>query len=185
MTPVTLRRRTFSDEMARSLMVACLVLALTACTSESTPPVHDPVLSAAPHRAMERCPFGLPRANSIAAASLTEVMDGHIPHWLPAGMGLVSAFGLSHGAHGGAYLADAKCREIELWFWQGEKIGSGERVGPWVVTEMSGPKDCFNAVLGRGRWITYEGRVEGGHLGVQMMGIPRSEGDRIVQSIPI
>jgi hypothetical protein len=170
-----------------SLLVGCLLLAVTACTSENPPSFPEQVLSPAPQPsgAIARCPFGLPRASSIAAGSLAEIMDGHIPHWLPEGMGLVSAYGLSHGAHGAGYFADAQCREMELWFWESERIGSGERIGPWVVTEMSGPRDCFNAVLGHARCINYAGRVEGGHIGVQMLGIPRSEGDRIVRSIPI
>jgi len=50
-------------------------------------------------------------------------------------MGLVSAYGLSHGAHGAAYFADAQRREMELWFWESDRIGSGERIGPWGVTE--------------------------------------------------
>jgi hypothetical protein len=134
---------------------------------------------------MEECPFGLARASSIDARSLVDVMDGHLPHWLPEGMGLVAAFGPSEGAHAAAYFADIRCRELELWFWDSEGTGSGERVGPWVVTDESGPKDCFNAILGPGRCIYYAGSVDGGHIGVQMMGIPRREGDRIVQSIPI
>lgn len=110
-------------------------------------------------------------------------MDDHVPRWLPEGMGLVFAFGAGEGAFGGAYFADARCREIELWFWNSSETCSGERVDGWVETE-SGPHDCGNAVLGSGRCIDYAGRVEGGHIGMQMMGITRSEGDRIVRSIP-
>jgi hypothetical protein len=99
-------------------------------------------------------------------------------------MGLVEAFGPRGGANGGAYFADANCREIELWFWKSSDVGSGQRMGAWAVVE-SGPGDCSNAVLGEGTCIEYHARVDGGLIGVQLMGIPRSEGDRIVNSIPL
>jgi hypothetical protein len=57
-------------------------------------------------------------------------------------------------------------------------------MGPWVV-EVSGPSECFNAVLGSGRCLNYHAAVDGGSLGVQMMGLERAEGDKIVQSIPL
>jgi hypothetical protein len=105
-------------------------------------------------------------------------------------MGLVESFGggsgIESGAalHGGAYFADARCREVELWFWGSSDVGSGPRVGPWTVTaDVAG--GCGNAVLGSGRCLEYHAMVPGGSIGVQMMGLPRSIGDRVVQSIPV
>ena len=114
---------------------------------------------------------------------LAEVVDDHVPRWLPEGMGLVFAFGPGEDSFGGAYFADIGCREIELWFWDSTDIGSGEHVDGWMVSE-SGPHDCGNDVLGTARCIDYAHVVDGGQIGVQMMGISRGEGDRIVRSIP-
>lgn len=109
-------------------------------------------------------------------------MQHHVPHWLPPGMGLVEAFGPGNGALGGAYFADARCREVELWFWK-SGVGSGPRLGPWTINADA--PGCYNAVLGTGRCLDYHAKVSGGSIGVQMMGIPRSEGDKLVQSIPV
>jgi hypothetical protein len=111
-------------------------------------------------------------------------MDNHLPRWLPEGMGLVAAFGPGAGSHGGAFFADAHCREMEVWFWESTDIGPGQEMGAWTVV-VSRPNACGNAVLGTGRCIEYHARVDRGSIGVQMMGIPRSQGYRIVQSIPL
>jgi hypothetical protein len=39
------------------------------------------------------------------------------------------------------------------------------------------------AVLGEARCMIYQARVDGGGVTVQMMGLDRAEGDRIVRSI--
>jgi hypothetical protein len=111
-------------------------------------------------------------------------MQNYVPHWLPDGMGLVDAFGSGWGAKGGAHFADARCREIELWFWESSDVGSGQHVGAWVV-QQSKPKACGNAVLGEAMCLEYRGRVADGAIGVQMMGLSRPDGDRIVRSIPL
>lgn len=167
----------------RELVLGTLALTVVAsCTSD----VPDRLLSPAPKPTgpVGFCPFGLSRAPLIRPESLDSVMANHVPHWLPDGMGLVQAFGPGVGSLGGAYFADARCREIELWFWKSTGVASGERMGAWTVM-VSGPNACGNAVLGSGRCIEYHAPVDGGSIGVQMMGIPRSDGDRIVRSIPI
>jgi hypothetical protein len=98
-------------------------------------------------------------------------------------MGLVEAFGPGQ-ALGGAYFADAGCREVQLWFWPSSDLGEGEGMGPWVV-HVSGPRACSNSVLGTGRCIDYHTAVDGGSISVQMMGLDRAVGDKIVQSIPL
>jgi hypothetical protein len=133
---------------------------------------------------MSFCPLGIARASTIPADSLGDVMANHVPTWLPRGMGLVEAFGSGEGFSGGAYFADVRCREVELWFWRSADVGDGERMGPWVVQESS-PGDCFNAVLGSARCIIYNTVVHGGSVGVQMMGLERAEADKIVRSIPL
>jgi hypothetical protein len=98
-------------------------------------------------------------------------------------MGLVEAYGPGL-ALAGAYFADARCREVQLWFFASTDVDAGERMGPWRVSE-SGPTACGNAVLGNARCIDYHAPVKGGQIAVQMMGIPRDQGDRIVRSIPV
>lgn len=175
------------------LAVVPSLVMTSACTRSTTSvPPSDPahelslVSSPAPRPsgAFDQCPFGVPRASQIPPANLAATMRAHVPHWLPDGMGLVEAFGPGEGSLGGAYFADKNCREVELWFWESSDVGAGPLVGPWTVnTDV--PDGCGNAVLGGGRCLDYSVDVEGGSIGVQMMGIPRSEGDQVVQSIPV
>jgi hypothetical protein len=81
-----------------SFLFVSLLVSMSACISEPNL-VRDPVLSPAPRPSggMQECPFAPPRASSIE--SLPDVMDDHVPRWLPVGMGLVFAFGPSEGAH--------------------------------------------------------------------------------------
>jgi hypothetical protein len=168
------------------LVILVVAVMGAACTTDTEPSVPTRVLSPAPSPSgeMSFCPFGTSRASSIPPESLADVMANHVPASLPAGMGLVGAFGPSEGSPGGAYFADAQCREIQLWFWDSSELGDGERMGPWAV-EVSGPGDCGNSVLGSSRCIEYHAAVDGGSIGVQMMGLERAEGDKIVQSIPL
>ena len=167
-------------------VVAIVVVAISAsCTFGTEPLVPVRVLSPAPSPggAAGYCPFGIARASSIPSESLVDVMADHVPRWLPDGMGLVEAFGPGE-ASGGAYFADVNCREVQVWFWRSSDLGQGERMGAWVVN-VSGPRDCGNSVLGSSRCIDYHAEVDGGSVGVQMMGLERAEGDRIVESIPL
>jgi hypothetical protein len=176
---------------ARSVrFVSVVVLVATAmsasCTSSTEPSIPTRVLSPAPSPtgAMSSCPAALARASTISPGALDEVMAGHVPTWLPPGMGLVEAFGPGDGASGGAFFADTRCREVRLRFWDSSEQGDGERMGRWVV-QSSAPGDCFNAVLGSARCIDYHAVVGGGSIGVQMMGLEREEADKIVRSIPL
>jgi hypothetical protein len=173
--------------LARAVVGLVVMMAVsTACASDPPPPVTARVLSPAPavsKGVLHGCPFGPPRASTVPAGSLGDVMQGHVPRWLPSGMGLVEAFGPGEGSQGGAYFADGQCREIQLWFWNSSEI-AGEAMGPWRV-EASGPHGCGNAILGNGACIDYHARVDGGSIGVQMLGVSRPEGDRVVRSIPL
>ena len=99
-------------------------------------------------------------------------------------MGLVEAFGPGPGSSAGAYFADVRCREVQLFFIRSTDLDSGERMGTWRVSE-SRPTACSNIILGSARCIDYHAPVEGGQIAVQMMGLPRDQGDRIVLSIPV
>jgi hypothetical protein len=171
------------------LIIGLAILA-QGCASEpgsETATLPARILSPAPpvSGSLSSCPFGPPRASSIGGRSFVNVMQDHVPRWLPAGMGLVEAFGVSgDGARGGAYFADAHCREVELWFWKSGAVGSGHRLGAWLVHE-SQRGGCVNAVLGKAVCIDYRAPVPGGSIGVQTMGLSRSQGASIVVSIPL
>lgn len=170
--------------MYRRVLVAGAVIAAVAAASCTLAAPHPPptqVLSPVPRS----CAFGPIRASRIPASSLAERMAGHMPSWLPPGMGLVEAFGPGAGSVAGAYWADAGCREIEMYLFRGSdsNFGSGPRVGAWTVT-ADAANACYNPVLGSGRCLTYHARVSDGILDVEMMGIERPEGDRIIRSIP-
>jgi hypothetical protein len=123
-----------------------IVLVADSCTSERPAPVPARILSPAPRPPVKthECPYAPSRASSVTPKELAGVLDDHVPRWLPEGMGLVFAFGPGDASFGGAYFANIRCREIELWFWDSTGVGSGEGVDGWVVSE-SGPHDCGNA----------------------------------------
>ena len=164
-----------------ALWVTLVATVASSCTGS------DPVLAPAPSPPgpLGYCPFGMARAERISTGSLLRVMADHLPHWLPDGMGLVQGYGPeAPGEFGCALFADARCREIDLRRSTSFDLGSGQRVGPWTVA-ASGPGDCGNLILGPARCISYRALVEGGSISIQMMGISRSDGDRIVGSIPL
>jgi hypothetical protein len=136
--------------------------------------------------AIHGCPFGPSRAEPLRGTSLIEVMDGHVPSWLPEGMGCALAFGEGwDGIVGGAYLSDANCREVTMWYAQtNERPTEGERFGDWYVVE-SAPNDRGNAVLGGASCLNYTAPVDGGIVALNMMGLERDECDRISDSIPL
>jgi hypothetical protein len=169
-----------------ALLACATAIMVASCTSSAPPSVQTGILAPAPKPlgGFNQCPFGPVRASGVASSSLVSVMANHVPRWLPPGMGLVEAFGPGEYAFGGAYFADADCREIQLYFWESSDTGSGPRLGPWVIT-ADVPNGCSNAALGQGRCLEYHAKVPGGSVGVQMMGIDRAAGDRIVGSIPL
>jgi hypothetical protein len=109
---------------------------------------------------------------------LTTTLHGHTPGWLPSGFGLVGVY-----ANGSADWADGRCREISVTFDPGGAVKTqGSTVGRWTVV-ADVPKGCGNQILGTARCLDYTADVNGGLVGVQMMGIEPSDGDRIVNSI--
>ena len=171
--------------MNKATVALWAILAATVASASCTD--SDPVLSPAPSPPgpLGYCPFGMVRAERISTGSLVRVMADHLPDWLPDGMGLVQGYGPEGpGEFGSALFADARCREIDLRRSTSSDLGSGQRVGPWTVA-AGGPDSCGNMILGPAQCISYRTVVEGGSLSIQMMGIPRSDGDRIVGSIPL
>jgi hypothetical protein len=163
-------------------LVAVVVLVVSSCTGSSggPKPVPTQILSPAPRN----CPFAPARASTVSASSLSTRMSDHVPRWLPSGMGLVEAFGSGDGAIAGGYWADGRCREVQVYLFPGgHGMWTGVKVGGWTLTRSS-PYDCSNTVLGSAQCLVYHAMVSEGLLDVQMMGIDRQEGDRIVLSIP-
>jgi Tol biopolymer transport system component len=105
---------------------------------------------------------------------------------MPEGFGLARAFGRGEGFEATGIWSDRHCRQVIVYLAsdRGPEPPAGPRVDNWVVL-YDAPNQCSNAVLGKGRCLDYWARVEGGLLTVQMMGLDRDEGDRIVRSIPI
>jgi hypothetical protein len=110
-------------------------------------------------------------------------MGGHVPQWLPPSFGLEGAW--TDGKSIWATWIDGTCREITVvvadrghsWDY------SGPRVGPWVVA-VDAP-GCGNQVLGQANCLDYYASVTTGRVGFHSMGLDRTEGDRIVLSIPL
>lgn len=123
------------------------------------------------------CPEPLPRAGSAAAGHLAAEMYGHVPGWLPPGFGL-SILYKDHSA----IWSDRRCREVRVGVYgDGQMDPAVGDVGQWrVIADANG---CGNAVLGRGRCLDYQTKIDHHIITVQMMGLERPQGDRIVTSI--
>jgi len=175
----------FMKYSKRILLVA--LLGVSACTSPGPEPASERVSPDILRATPRDCPLPLVRAGSIGGPELPEGMRGHLPLWLPDGFGLARAFGPGDGALAGAIWTDHQCREIALYLWDSHEghagEGPGHRVGDWILL-VNEPRDCGNAVLGQARCLGYRASVESGTLGIQMMGVHPSIGDRIVRSIP-
>ncbi len=161
--------------------VSCL--ALTACVGEKAPPPPSPVVVLTP--APGECPLqGMDRGNAVPADQIVEAMGGHVPQWLPPSFGLEGAW--TDGKSIWAVWTDGTCREVSVgsadrghpWHY------SGPRVGPWVVA-VDAP-GCGNQVLGSANCLDYYAHVGAtGTVGFHAAGLDRTEGDRIVLSIPL
>ena len=164
----------------RGCAVCLVTLSLAAsasCTEERQPPDLP--------EGRRDCPTGLVRANSETFEGAFERMEGHIPTVLPDAFGVASAWGEGEGKLGQVLFVDASCREIFVGFSDRQlRLSHGSSFGRWAVTS-SGPRDCGNGVLGDARCLRYSANLDDGTVSVLMMGLERSEGDPVVQSIPL
>jgi hypothetical protein len=162
-------------------LVSCL--ALSACEGKKAlpPPPPPVVLTPASHG----CPLqGMDQGNAVPADQIVEVMGGHVPQWLPPGFGFEGAW--TDGKSIWAVWTDGTCREVSVisadrghpWHY------SGPRLGPWVMA-VDAP-GCDNQVLGSANCLDYAAHVgPTGSVGFHASGLDRTEGDRIVLSIPL
>jgi hypothetical protein len=104
--------------------------------------------------------------------------EGHFPRWLPDGFGLSAVY-----ENGFASWSDSRCREVSVGVYgDGPGPTAGPTVGPWrVIADAEG--GCYNAVLGKARCLDYQTKFGDHVVTVQIMGLDRSDGDKIVQSI--
>lgn len=155
-----------------ALPFALALLLVAACTGghHATPTAASP--------APTSCPQGIPRSGPAKTSNIDRVLDGHVPGWLPAGFGLLTLY-QDHSA----VWSDQRCREVELGVYGDGTTGpAANTVGRWrIVSDV--PDGCGNAVLGRGRCLDYQTKIDHHVITVQMMGLERSDGDRIVHSI--
>lgn len=165
---------------ARALIGMALVscLALSACEGKQAPPPPPPAVVLTP--ASHGCPLqGIDRGNAVPADQIVEAMGGHVPQWLPPSFGLEGAW--IEGKSIWAVWTDGTCRAVSVIAadrghrWR----ASGPRVGQWVVA-VDAP-GC-----GSGNCLDYYAHLgPTGSVGFHAQGLDRSEGDRIVLSIPL
>ncbi len=173
-----------------------LLVVLAACTrgtsssADRSRPLPRSILSPAPSptplsNGLSFCPMGLQRGTRISLSDVAGKMDGHLPHWLPGGFGLAGAWDEGSGRVS-ANWTDAKCRELIVFFSRSgmPDPSPGPHVGRWTVT-FDVPDGCGNAILGMGRCLGYQATASSGAVSVEAIGLDRSAGDRIVQSIPL
>lgn len=181
-----------------ALIAAALTVGLTAIAwvfvafrpSTEAPILGDqPVLSPAPRT---DCPIGLVRSPSVSKTEFLRLSEGYAPTWMPEGFGVLATFGPDPAADGFAahgVWSDARCRLVEFMFnpnWVARDHSQPDpraSVGPWVVgTDV--PDGCGNAILGEDEsCLRYSTVTADGLLSLAMMGLDRSEGDRIALSI--
>jgi hypothetical protein len=161
--------------------VSCVVL--TACVGEKTLPSASPVVVLSP--APRGCPLARTEpSDPVPADQIVDAMGGHVPHWLPASFGLEGAW--TDGRSIWATWTDGTCREATVVAsdrGRGLVAMSGPRVGPWVVA-VDAP-GCGNQVLRSANCLDYYAAVITGGVGFHAAGLDRTEGDRIVLSIPL
>ena len=160
-------------------LVSCL--ALSACGGPKAVPPPTPAVV---HTyALRGCPVQIERGSSVPADQIVEAMSGYVPQWLPPSFGLEGAW--TDGKSIWAMWSDDTCREVSVvvsdrrhsWHY------SGPRVGSWVVA-VDAP-GCGNQVLGQANCLDYYAAVATGRVGFHAAGLDRTEGDRIVLSIPL
>jgi hypothetical protein len=111
-------------------------------------------------------------------------MGGHVPMWFPdTNFGLVSAWSMEGGPTVSSTFAtwtDQRCRTVNVAFYPDES-------GPTSWKAQYDKLDaCGNGVMGIGECIGYRvGLPTSGSLGVQTIGLSRTEADQLVQSIPL
>jgi TolB protein len=175
------------------VLAAAIVFPLGSLLSISEDDEAAPIAVLAP--APRDCPLGMSilRNETVDLDEFQRLMQGYLPRWLPSGFGLLRAIGRDRaedGSDAAGVWSDDRCREVILTFnssWRAVERGtlydpSVPQVGPWSV--MADAEDqCGNAVLGKGRCLNYATATVDGLLTLQMMGLERHEGDRIVLSI--
>ena len=124
------------------------------------------------------CPQGIHRSGVANVKDIDRVLYGHVPRWLPAGFGLLTLY-----ADHSVVWSDRHCREVELGVYgDGDMDPAAAAVGRWRVI-ADAANGCGNTVLGRGRCLDYQTKIGHHVITVQMMGVERPAGDRIVRSI--
>ena len=161
------------DEWMRRLaFLGTVAMSVAACTGGG----HATSSAASP--APTACPQGIHRSGEADAKDIDHVLYGHVPRWLPAGFGLLTLY-----ADHSAVWSDRRCREVELGVsGDGDLDPAVAAVGQWRVI-ADAANGCGNAVLGRGRCLDYQTKIDHHVITVQMMAVDRAEGDRIVRSI--
>jgi hypothetical protein len=172
-----------------SLAGLVLFVSLVSCTNHPAPtPTRVPAPSIQPQvltAAPRECPIGIGplRGNHLPLEQTPKALRGHLPAWLPDGFGVAVTVNYGRGGASATWVNEA-CNEVTVGFNpQRQQPTPGPHVGAWTVT-VDAP-GCSNYVLGPGTCLGYTANSSDGSVWIQAMGIERSVGDRIVQSIPL
>jgi hypothetical protein len=117
------------------------------------------------------------RASLTRTSRLRAATYGHFPTWLPSDFRLSAVY-----ENGTAWWSDHRCREVTVEVYGPGEQMAGPSVGRWHVWSDA-PGRCSNQVLGVARCLGYQARFGGHRVTVEMMGLDRGLGDRIVRSI--
>lgn len=162
-------------------LVPCLIAAACSATQPAPSPLPNLLLVSAPRA----CPFAIERGDAVPRDLIALRMQGRLPSWLPAGFGFVGSWTDKTGTW--VTWTDDRCREVTVAYSPGQ--GASEppnrpRVGLWTVS-VDAPGACGNEVLGTATCLGYDAASSNAVVGMQAMGIERTEGDRIALSIPL
>jgi hypothetical protein len=167
--------------------IACLPLGVVAgllvgCgSSPPEPPPPSPILVAAPRS----CPIGITRGTSVSSDDVTSALGGHVPRWLPVSFGIATSERFGEGSVLVTW-TDRLCREFTINFHPGQSADPtpGPHLGAWTVA-YNVPHQCGNSILGASKCLGYQADTQDGSVNVELIGVGRPEGDRIVRSIPL
>lgn len=147
---------------------------------EPAAPPHVPQFITVPAaQGTETCPAILRRSTHLGPEHLSDVLSGHYPTWLPDGAGFAFAWKESTFEQSrGARWITQDCRIIEVILTSDQWDSTSwttETNDPNCETEALGDTNCVRVYVG----------VDEGTLGVETVGIPEDQAQRIAVSIPL
>lgn len=184
----------YHRDVVRFSVSVAMVLLLAACTSDEptsvipAPNVVSPAPSPLPRFGMNgECVVGLIRADHVAGRDLLDLLDSHVPTWLPEGFGLFIGWKVEGGAVGeasnGGIWTDEQCRQVRLDVFPGAAGDESPRLdGAWVLTDRG---ECTFGPVRHVSCLTYHAQANGDALSLTAVGLSDGDTARVVGGVSV